>query len=312
MCFKNRISPQPLSSSIGLRFARGPQMSAIGLRFARGLQMPAIASRFTQGAAMILLAGALMLSSATPAQALQAAHPIATDSRIRTVRYSPNEVYQFIGHYGYQSAIELEEGEKIQTVSVGDSVAWLINPSANRIFLKPIEQNALTNMTIITDKRTYLFELHAEETKDIRDKNMVFAYRFIYPQADSSAVDYSAMDPVPDFDKEPEKYNFNYTIRGSNLIEPIRIFDDGEFTYFEFKDKNAEIPAFFRVTTTGDEELINFRKRGNYIVVERVASRFTLRRGADIVCVYNEKMPQTNTPIPEKPFLQRAREYDPF
>jgi type IV secretion system protein VirB9 len=257
-------------------------------------------------------AAATLLLVAIPAFALQSSRPIATDSRIRTVRYSANEVYQFIGHYGYQSAIELEENEKILTVSVGDSVAWLINPSGNRLFLKPIEQNALTNMTVISDKRTYLFELHAEETKDIRDKDMVFAYRFIYPQSDNSAVDYSQTESMPDIEKEPERYNFNYTIRGSNVIEPIRIFDDGEFTYFEFKDKNAEIPAFFRVDSVGSEELINFRKRGNYIVVERVTSRFTLRRGADIICVYNESMPMQQTPVPEKSFLQKVRNYNPF
>jgi type IV secretion system protein VirB9 len=259
-----------------------------------------------------VIAVSVALLTVMPAFALQSPRPIATDSRIRTVRYSANEVYQFIGHYGYQSAIELEEGEKILTVSVGDSVAWLINPSGNRLFLKPIEQNALTNMTIISDKRTYLFELHAEETKDIRDKNMVFSYRFIYPQSDNSAVDYSQTEALPDIEKEPERYNFNYSIRGSNVIEPIRIFDDGEFTYFEFKDKNAEIPAFLRVDSVGNEELINFRKRGNYIVVERVTSRFTLRRGADIICVYNEKMPMPTVPIPEKSFLQKVRGYSLF
>ena len=258
----------------------------------------------------MLALGLLML--AEPALALQAPRPIATDSRIRTVRYSVNEVYQFIGHYGFQSAIEFEANEKILTVSVGDSVAWLINPSGNRLFLKPIEQNALTNMTVITDKRAYLFELHAEETKDIRDKEMVFSYRFIYPQSDSSAVDFSQTEALPDIEKEPEKFNFNYAIRGSEVIEPIRIFDDGEFTYFEFRDKNAEIPAFFRVDSAGSEELINFRKRANYVVVERVASRFTLRRGADIICVYNENAPASTTPVPRKSFLQRTREYNPF
>lgn len=258
----------------------------------------------------LIVALALILPPA--AYALQSPRPIATDSRIRTVRYSANEVYQFIGHYGYQSAIELEADEHIQTVSIGDSVAWMINPSGNRLFLKPIEQNALTNMTVITDKRTYLFELHAEETKDIRDKNLVFSYRFIYPQSDSSALDFSQTEALPDIEKEPEKYNFNYSIRGSNVIEPIRIFDDGEFTFFEFKDKNAEIPAFFRVDSVGNEELINFRKRGNYIVVERVASRFTLRRGADIVCVYNEAAVPPNTPVTQKPFLQRVRNYSPM
>ena len=252
------------------------------------------------------------LAVCAPALALQSPRPVATDSRIRTVRYSANEVYQFLGHYSYQSAIEFEPGENIQTVSVGDSTGWMINPSGNRLFLKPIDQNALTNMTVITDKRSYLFELHAEETKDIRDKNLVFSYRFIYPQSDASALDFSVMESVPDIEKEPEKFNFNYTIRGSSVIEPIRIFDDGRFTYFEFRDKNAEIPAFFRVDVAGNEELINFRKRENYIVVERVASRFTLRRGADIICIYNESMPMPNTPIPEKSFLQKVRDYEPL
>ncbi len=260
----------------------------------------------------LLIFALLALGCAASAEALQTPRAIATDSRIRTVRYSANEVYQFIGHYGYQSAIEFDADEKIQTVSVGDSVAWMINPSGNRLFLKPIEQNALTNMTVITDKHSYLFELHAEETKDIRDKDMVFSYRFIYPQSDTSAVDFNQFEELPDLEKDAAKFNFNYSIRGSSVIEPIRIFDDGEFTYFEFKDKNAELPAFFRVDSVGNEELINFRKRGPYVVVERVAGRFTLRRGADIICVYNETVPPSTTPVAKKSFLQRTREYNPF
>ena len=172
-------------------------------------------------------------------------------------------------------------------------------------------------MTIITDKRSYLFELHADETKDIRHKDMVFSYRFVYPQTGDGGdiASYGGgnqLEEVPDFEKHPEKFNFNYTIRGSNVIEPIRIFDNGEFTYFEFRDKNAEIPAFFRIDSAGNEELINFRKRGNYIVVERVASRFTLRRGPDIICVYNETMPPTPIPEVRKSTLQQMREYNPL
>lgn len=255
---------------------------------------------------------AFLLAFAPSAYALQEPRAIATDSRIRTLRYSPNEVYQFIGHYGYQSTIEFGEDEKILTVSVGDSIAWMVNPSGNRLFLKPIEQNALTNMTVITDKHSYLFELHAEETTDIRDREMVFQLRFIYPQADVSDLTFSQFEAQPDLERDSDKMNFRYTIRGSNVIEPIRIFDDGNFTYFEFRDQNAEIPAFFRVDGAGNEELINFRKRGNYIVVERVASRFTLRRGPEILCVYNDASPQTPIPQPEKSFPQKMRESDPF
>ncbi len=263
--------------------------------------------------AIAALLGLLVLALQLPAaHALQEPRPIATDSRIRTLRYSPNEVYQFIGHYGYQSAIEFGDDEKIQTVSVGDSLAWMVNPAGNRLFLKPIEQNALTNMTVITDKYSYLFELHAEETQDIRASDMVFVVRFIYPQTDTAALDYTQFEAMPDLKKDADKFNFSYTIRGSKVIEPIRIFDDGNFTYFEFRDKNAELPAFFTVDSTNNEQLLNFRKRGDYIVVERVAARFTLRRGPEILCVYNEKMPVTPIPEPEKSLSTKIREASPL
>lgn len=260
----------------------------------------------------VFLAFFVFFITAHPASALQEARAIATDSRIRSVRYSPNEVYQFIGHYGYASAIIFSDDEKVLTVSIGDSVAWQVNPAGNRIFLKPVDQNALTNMTVLTDKHSYLFELHAEETKDIRDKNMVFEMRFVYPQSDSDSLAVNQMEALPDLERDGAKMNFRYTIRGSTVIEPIRIFDDGEFTYFEFRDKNAEIPAFFRVDSANNEELINFRKRGNYIVVERVASRFTLRRGAEILCVYNEKMPVIPGAEPIISNTNRIRDYSPF
>lgn len=238
------------------------------------------------------------------ALALQEPRPVATDNRIRTVRFSPNEVFKFLGHYGYQSSIEFSPEEVIQTVSVGDSIAWLIDPAKDRLFIKPIEQDAMTNMTVITDQRTYHFELHARETENIQDNDMVFVLRFVYPDDDMAALNVGT-DPVPDYMAEPERFNFNYTIQGPDLIAPLRIFDDGEFTYFEFRDKNADLPAFFHVDAQGNEELVNFRTRGDYIVVERVSSVFTLRRGAYVACVFNEARPMSPIPEPKKSFWER-------
>lgn len=216
--------------------------------------------------------------------------PIKIDHRVRTVIYQPDEVYKFTGHYRYQSSIEFGADETIQTISMGDSTAWMMNPSGNRLFLKPIEQDATTNMTLITNKHTYLFELHARDTDDINDPDMVFIVRFIYQDEGELQSLGTALDNVPDLDikEHPEKYNFAYTIAGPEETAPIRIFDDGEFTYFQFRDKNAEVPAFFWVDKQGNESLINYRTRGDYIVVERVASRFTLRHGSDVICVFNE------------------------
>src|SRR5262245_43781194 len=104
--------------------------------------------------ALLLIA---LCASITPiaAQALESASPMAVDQRIRTIRYAPDQVYRFLGHYGYQSIIEFSKDEIIETVSMGDSTGWQINPAKNRIFLKPIAQNSLTNMTVITSARMY-------------------------------------------------------------------------------------------------------------------------------------------------------------
>lgn len=225
-----------------------------------------------------------------PAYAVREAKPISTDHRLQSVVYSPNEVYKFTGHYDYQSMIEFEDDEEINTVSMGNSVTWQVVPATNRLFLKPIQDDALTNMTVVTNKRIYNFELHAREAEGIDDPQLIFVMRFVYGRSSGLAVN-NYFDSVPDPMLEPQKYNFNYSITGVEEISPIRIFDDGEFTYFEFRDKNADVPAFFMVHSDGSESIINFRTRGNYIVVERVASQFTLRNGRDIVCVFNNNLP---------------------
>ncbi len=249
--------------------------------------------------------GALLglLFAPVEALAVQKPRPIATDNRIQTARFSPNEVYKFVGHYGYQSLIEFQEGEEIQAVSLGDSVAWQVNPVKHRLFIKPIEQEATTNMTIVTDRRVYNFEISAQETRNPRDKGMIFVLRFIFPEEYGAGFAQSvSTSKIPDL-TDPEtvaKLNFNYSIRGLDNIAPIRVFDDGEFTYFQFRDPNADVPAFFLVDGSGNEGMINYRTIGDYIVVERVAARFTLRHGSYVMCIYNETMTPPPVIEPEK------------
>lgn len=245
---------------------------------------------------LIVLWVAIVFLTSTAAYALKIPRPQGVDGRIHTIMYGPDEVFKFTGHYGYQSSIIFEEGEEILTISMGDSIPWQITPSGNRIFLKPIEQDAQTNMTVITSKRNYLFELHAEEAESIEDPGLIWVLKFIYPT--EMVVRRKKREELRDPALPPEatqnqnvNFNFNYTIRGSYEFAPIKIYDDGEFTYFEFRDKNASIPAFYHVDNQGKEYLINFRARDDKIIVERVSSRFTLRHGNDIVCVYNEARP---------------------
>ncbi len=264
-----------------------------------------------EGALALLLCTAM----AAPAHAVREPRPIQIDHRVRTIIYQPDQVYKYTGHYHYETSIEFAPDEQILTISMGDSTAWMLNPSGFRLFLKPIEQDATTNMTLITNKRVYLFELHARETDDIDDPNMMFIMRFLYPNesgnsaggrrgsSDDGTSFSRYLDSVPDPLSDLGKYNLNYTIAGTDIIAPIRIFDDGLFTYFQFRNKNADLPAFYMVNEDNSEALINFRTRGDYIVVERVAKRFTLRHGNLIACVFNEAWTPLGDLPPENPDL---------
>ena len=233
--------------------------------------------------------------------ALRESRPLPIDPRLRIVTYDPLDVIKFTGHFEYQSSIVFEEGETINTISMGNTNSWQIVPSGSRIFLKPIELDATTNMTVITNKRIYNFELHGREVDPelgINDDQLVFVMTFRYPDADESdgspVMFFGSNSVEPDL-SEPEKYNFNYTISGSEIITPIRIFDDGQFTYMQFPRTSAEVPAVFHVLSDGTESIVNYRMQGSYLVVERVTSQFTLRSGEEVACVFNETRPMRKT-----------------
>lgn len=233
-----------------------------------------------------------LLTMSNSVLAIREARPMPIDSRIRVMIYNPDDVFKFTGYYGYQASIELAKDEEIVSISMGDTTSWQIVPSGYRIFIKPMEPEATTNMTLITNKRTYFFELYAEETSDIRDPGMVFNVKFIYPdEEDEDHIKvFSNSASGPDLN-QPENLNFLYSISGNEDIAPIKIFDDGEFTYLQFREKNNEIPAIFAVDENLRESMVNFRldpKDNNLVVIEEVFKKLTLRVGKKIVCVYNE------------------------
>jgi type IV secretion system protein VirB9 len=108
--------------------------------------------------------------------------PLTTDNRIKTYVYSPNEVYLLVLHFGFQSSIEFAKNESIETITMGDSYPWKITPLGNRLFIKPMEKNIRTNMTIITNRRTYQFDIVAKTLEDGDENNLVYVMRFQYPK----------------------------------------------------------------------------------------------------------------------------------
>ncbi len=107
---------------------------------------------------------------------------ITTDNRIKTYIHNPNEVYLLVLHYGFQSSIEFAKNEVIQNIILGESYAWKMIPLENRLFIKPLEKNIQTNMTIITNKRTYQFDIVSKELEEGKEKDLVYMIKFYYPK----------------------------------------------------------------------------------------------------------------------------------
>lgn len=218
---------------------------------------------------------------------------LGSDARFRTVSYKPNAVYRLVVPYDTSTYLELEQGETVSSYSFNNQkqTAWDIATVQNRVYIRPVESEANTQITLMTNKRVYFFELFAKEpeTPDIfKDKDFTFYTKFNYPTSeDGEGIKKYATSALPNLDK-PEEYNFNYTITGEEAIFPTKIFDDGRFTYFEFKEKGGVMPAIFTVDSTNHEAIANYRILGPYVAIETLNARFTLRYGNDIVCVYNE------------------------
>jgi type IV secretion system protein VirB9 len=246
----------------------------------------------------LILACALMVGAA-------AAQPITTDSRIKTLVFNPNEVFNLTTHYGYQSNIEFGAKETIETISVGDRTAWQISPAGQRLFIRAMEENAHTNMTVVTNLRAYQFDLRSSSADAVfGSAELTYVVRFFYPDETSVArvASYSpvaapalsvavptaaATNASPEPLSGPSPYNYRYTFTGPATIAPVKIYDDGRMTFFKFPATSA--PQIAVITAKGETLDVPITKLGDGVVsVNAVAPRFSIRQGADQVVVYNE------------------------
>lgn len=220
---------------------------------------------------------------AGPAAAADAPRPGAVDPRIRTVAYDPDQVVRLTGYFGIQTMLEFAPDERIENVSIGDAMGWQVTPNkkANLLFLKPLDRTATTNMTVVTDRRRYVFELVVAGPK-ATTKDLAYVVRFLVPPP--APVFAVAAAPAPP--AAPVVRNSAYTVKGEAALQPTKIFDDGAATYFAWPAQ-ADLPAVFVVGADGVEGLANAAVRDGYLVVDQLAPRFVLRSGKASLIVTN-------------------------
>lgn len=195
--------------------------------------------------------------------------PITVDSRIKNFVYSENEIFPVVLHYGYQTAIEFGKDETIQTYSVGNQFVWQFSAVGRTLFIRPLEDNIVTNMTVITNKRRYYFELYSKMLSGLNDEEMSYVVRFFYPDNNNDKIKVKTIEDKPKNDEIQtiKPYNFNYEISGINKEKLAVVFDNGINTFFKVNASQS--------TASINCDGKNFTPRvvGRYLVINSLCKR---------------------------------------
>ncbi|MAM10016.1 MAG: P-type conjugative transfer protein TrbG [Rhizobiaceae bacterium] len=207
--------------------------------------------------------------------------------------YTSGALYQVYTAVGQITDIALQPGEQLVgsgPVAAGDTVRWIIGDTQSgsgatlqvHILVKPTRADLMTNLVINTNLRTYHMELRSTERTYMASvswqypQDQLIALRRQNAQAEAARPVATGVDLA--------NINFRYAIEGDRAPwRPLRAYDDGRQVFIEFPRGigQGEMPPLFVVGPEGDtSELVNYRVRGNYMIVDRLFAAAELRFGA--------------------------------
>jgi type IV secretion system protein VirB9 len=204
--------------------------------------------------------------------------------------YAEGALYQLYASPGRVPDIMLQEGEELVSVSAGDTVRWIVGDTTSasgaaqrvHVLVKPIRPSLKTNLVITTNRRIYLLELTSTP------QTWMASVSWNYPQDQLAALKRHAARAEAAAPLAQgitlERLRFRYDITGDKPSwRPLRAFDDGERVYIEFPSgiAHGELPPLFVVGVGGTGELVNYRYRAPYFVVDRLFGAAELRLGGD-------------------------------
>jgi len=222
--------------------------------------------------------------------------PIAlpSDSRIVKFSFSPDVIYTILTTVGYTTHLELQEDEGVtEDPSLGDTLQWRVSGGPRNIFIKPLRPDIVTSLTLVTNKRSYQFDLRSGPIDGKRYQKAYFEYPDeqqkikLKEKAVAQAIkkeEERIGNQVLSKEVNPSKLNFSYDVKGDAEFRPISVFDDGKFTYFKLSNAVQSLPALFLIEQ-GDLILVNYIVKGDTLVVERVSPKFSLKLGDKEVLV---------------------------
>lgn len=171
--------------------------------------------------------------------------------------------------------IELQPGEIVRDVLVGDTVRWKVEPATSgapgaqavHLIVKPAEAGLDTSMVVTTSRRTYHIQLKSHQSQYMARTG------FDYPEdvgarfADINARMEASI--VPGASVPADQLNFAFSVSGSARWKPTRIYSDGMKTYIQFPSavSGQDAPVLF-VVSGGQNRIVNYRMNGAMMVVD--------------------------------------------
>lgn len=205
--------------------------------------------------------------------------------------FSENALYRLYTAPQQVSDVALQPGESLSAISAGDTVRWAVGDTSSgngqdkqvHVLVKPFAPNLKTNLVILTNRRTYHLELQSTDRISMAAVSWSYDDEGLVTDKSSAAATATPAATV-DSGIAVDDLHFRYAISGDNPAwKPVRAFDDGHKVYIEFPERidQGEAPPLFIVGPDGNNELINYRMRGNYYVVDQLFGAAELRLGQD-------------------------------
>lgn len=208
----------------------------------------------------------------------------------RTVPYSPHHKPIIACSVFHFCLVQLEAGETLNAYSVGDTAHWRSSAfltgtgsqAALSLQFKPAQSALSTDVTISTNKRTYVIGLVAKAGAGTA------VLRFYYPEA-TQAQEKSAHAHVLALRNQQatstlaiplSQLHTNYRVTGNNPPwKPLQVFDDGQHSYIALPAQwRGPLPQL-RVSSGNSYHHINTRYQPPYLITEGVWSTAWLTTG---------------------------------
>jgi type IV secretion system protein VirB9 len=208
--------------------------------------------------------------------------------------------------------IELQQGESVTSVNLGDSARWQVQPAVSagdvtHILVRPRQVGLETSMVITTDRRTYHIRLRSHRNEYMPRVKFFYIEDAVDKWATLTAQAKRKREEatIPETGEYLGDLDFNYSIKGKASWKPTRVFNDGVKTVLEMPKTlhQKEAPTLLvvrrhgRVFRKSEQVMVNYRVQNRRYIVDAVFDQAVLIVG---VGGTQEQVTITRTPKKEK------------